>query len=84
MPGRSFMLLAWPAFVAACLLELLVFAVVDPQDLHWAGGALGWSRPVAYSLGFFAFWTICLVASGLTAVLGRAAADVNRPPPPPA
>lgn len=83
MLGRPFMLLAWPAFLAACLLELLVFAVVDPQDLHWAGGMLGWSRPVTYSLGFFAFWTICLAASGLTAVLGRAATDVNRPLRPP-
>ena len=29
--------LAWPAFIAACLLELLVFAMVDPQDVTWSG-----------------------------------------------
>lgn len=75
MVSRTFMLLAWPAFVSACLLELLVFAMIDPHDLHWAGGPLGWSRTSAYSLAFFAFWAICLGATGLTAMLGSPPAD---------
>jgi hypothetical protein len=35
---------AWPAFLAACLLELAVFALVDPLDLQWAGQSIAWSR----------------------------------------
>ena len=34
----------WPAFLGACLLEALVFAVVDPQSLQWQGQSLEWSR----------------------------------------
>ncbi|MDB5946324.1 MAG: hypothetical protein JWQ33_1350 [Ramlibacter sp.] len=79
MVSRTFMLLAWPAFLGACLLEVLVFAVVDPHDLQWGGGPLGWSRTGACSVAFFAFWAICLVASTLTALLGRATADINQP-----
>lgn len=29
----------WPAFMAAGVLETLVFAVVDPDDMHGLGGA---------------------------------------------
>ena len=25
----------WPSFLAACALEMLVFGLVDPGDLHW-------------------------------------------------
>ncbi len=41
---------AWPAFLGACLLELLVFAVLDPADVHWMGLPLGSTS--VYSLAF--------------------------------
>ena len=59
----------WPAFIAACLLELVVFAVVDPQDLHWLGQAVTLSRQTVYSLSFFVFWAICTGSAALTALL---------------
>lgn len=61
------MAVAWPAFLGACLLEAAVFAVVDPLELSWAGGPLGWSRQAVYTAAFFLFWFICL-ASSLTAL----------------
>lgn len=69
--------IAWPAFLAACVLELLVFAFADPLDLQWAGQTLAWSRQAVYTAGFFAFWLVCSGACALTALLKLAPADVN-------
>lgn len=77
MFGRTLMVVAWPAFLAACLLELLVFAVVDPLDLRWAGQSLGWSRPDVYTAAFFAFWAAAMVGSGLSSFLRLAPAEIN-------
>ncbi|GAB3762117.1 hypothetical protein GCM10028796_13310 [Ramlibacter monticola] len=69
----------WPAFIAACALELLVFAFVDPLQLQWASGepAAGWTRQAVYSAAFFAFWGVCLGACVLTRLLGRTPAELN-------
>ena len=71
MPTRILLMrAAWPAFMAACVLELIVFALVDPNDLHWAGDALELSRQAVYTAAFFAFWAISAVACTVTVVLG--------------
>lgn len=75
--GRAFLGIAWPAFIAACLLELVVFALVDPQDLHWTGQPLGWSRIGVYSAAFFVFWAISLLGCALAVLLARPAAGVD-------
>ncbi|MES2631763.1 MAG: hypothetical protein V4669_02260 [Pseudomonadota bacterium] len=69
--SERLMQVVWPAFIAACLLELVVFAMVDPAEVQWMGRSPGWSRQAVYAGGFFVFWAICAVASTLTAVLGR-------------
>lgn len=79
MVARMLMLVVWPAFLAACLLELAVFAVVDPLDLRWAGTALTWSRPAVYTAGFFVFWVAASAACSLSSLLGMGADAVNRP-----
>jgi len=66
---RRLMTVVWPAFVAACLLEVLVFALVDPQDVRWTGHQLALSRDAVYSLAFFVFWLAAMVSSALTALL---------------
>ena len=72
--------IAWPAFLAACLLELLVFAVVDPSELQWGGLALGWSRQAAYTAAFFVFWAVAMGACLLTTLLRMSPADINQCP----
>ena len=74
------MWIAWPAFLAACLLELLVFAFVDPLELQWSGQALAWSRQAVYTGGFFAFWLVCMGACALTTLLRITPADINACP----
>ncbi len=69
--------IVWPAFLSACLLEVLVFALVDPSDLHWLGKSVEFSSQGVYTLAFFAFWAVALVASGLAALLCLSPAEVN-------
>jgi hypothetical protein len=62
----------WPAFVAAGVLELLVFAHVDPADVHTVAGApVELSRQAVYTLSFFAFWAVTAAAVALSCWLQR-------------
>jgi hypothetical protein len=78
MRAQRWMWIAWPSFLVAGLLEMLVFAFVDPQDLLWFGQDLELSRQAIYTLAFFAFWALAMVSSALTALLGMSSAEVNR------
>lgn len=69
MQARHWMGIAWPAFLLAAVLEMLVFAMVDPGDLHWFGQPLDWSRQAVYTVAFFVFWGVTAVSSALTALL---------------
>lgn len=77
---QRLMAMVWPAFMAACLLEALVFAVADPMDLSWAGEPLGWSRQAVYTGAFFAFWLVTLSACAVTTLLGMTREEVNACP----
>lgn len=80
MLGQRIMWIMWPAFLVAGMLEILVFAMVDPQDLHWFGQPVELSRQGVYTLAFFAFWAIAMLASGLTTLLSMSPFEVNRCP----
>ena len=67
--ANRMMWIGWPAFLAACVLELLVFALVDPLELQWAGQHLGWSRQAVYTVAFFSFWAVCMGACALSTLL---------------
>lgn len=77
MLAQRWMWVAWPGFLVAGLLEVLVFAFVDPQDLHWFGQELDLSRQAIYTLAFFAFWALTMLSSALTTLLGLPSAEVN-------
>ena len=82
MWAQRMMWIAWPAFLVAGMLEMLVFAIVDPQDLHWLGQPLEMSRQGIYTLGFFAFWSMTMASSALTTLLSLSPFEVNRCPLP--
>lgn len=79
MKSNTWMWILWPAFLLACAAELLVFALVDPSDLHWNGESIAWSRQAVYTAGFFVFWLLAIGSSALTVLLTRPSAEVNRP-----
>lgn len=73
------MAILWPAFLMAGVLEMLVFAVVDPATLHWFGGApVEMAASGVYTLAFFVFWGVIATAGALTQLLQQSADDLNR------
>ena len=76
---QKWMWIAWPSFLMAGVLELLVFAVVDPQDMNWFGQPFEISRQAVYTLSFFVFWLVISIAGSLTVILSLPANEVNHP-----
>jgi hypothetical protein len=75
--AQRLMWILWPGFVMAAVAELIFFAVVDPQDLHFFGQPLALSRTAIYSLGFFSFWALTSGTSALTCLLQRSPFETN-------
>ena len=68
--ARRTLLVAWPAFVMAGVLEMLVFAVVDPSDLRWFGAEpIAWPLTAIYSVTFLIFWGGVATAGAITQLL---------------
>jgi len=75
---RLAMTILWPAFLMAGVLEVLVFAVVDPGELHWFGGAaLGGPLAAIYTVTFLIFWGAISTAGALTALLSLESDALN-------
>lgn len=78
MLAQRMMWIAWPAFLLAGVIEMLVFALVDPQSLHWFGHPLALSREAVYTLAFFVFWVLTMASSALTTLLAMSPFEINR------
>jgi uncharacterized membrane protein YcfT len=77
-PGLAVRVLCilWPSFLMAGVLEMLVFAVVDPHNLQWFGGAqVEWSATSIHTLAFFLFWLVISTASAMTQLLATTPPD---------
>ncbi|MFY9510096.1 MAG: hypothetical protein WAQ05_03885 [Rubrivivax sp.] len=75
---RVAMAVAWPAFLMAGVLEMLVFSLVDPGALHGFGGApLALSATAVYSLAFLVFWLVIMAAGAMSHLLSESAAEIN-------
>lgn len=69
LPLRTLSVL-WSAFLAAAVLEMLVFAFVDPRELRWFGGeTLGWPPNAVYTIAFFVFWIVAAAGAALALLL---------------
>jgi hypothetical protein len=80
---QRLMWIAWPAFLVAGAVEMVVFALVDPQQLHgFDGEPLELSRHAVYTIAFFAFWLAAMASSALTTLLAISPFEVNRCPLP--
>jgi hypothetical protein len=72
------MQILWPAFLTAGVLEMLVFAVVDPGELRWFGGAaIGWSAQAIYTVTFLIFWGPLAPAGAMSALLAVESDTLN-------
>ena len=74
--SRIALQILWPAFVAAGVMELLVFAHVDPADVHTLAGApIELSRQAVYTMSFFGFWAVIALAIAVSCWLQQRADD---------
>jgi hypothetical protein len=67
---RFAMAVAWSSFLAAGVLESLVFAVVDPHELRWFGAApVELPVQAVYTMSFLIFWGVVALGASLTLLL---------------
>jgi hypothetical protein len=79
--AQAVMLVAWPSFLMAAVLEMLVFALVDPHNLLGADGLPPeLSATAVYSLAFFLFWAVIAAAGALGRWLATPADALNAHP----
>lgn len=67
--NRLLMTILWPSFLMAGISVGIIFSLVDPDTLVVLGNSLEVSSVVIYSVGFFIFWFLGAISSGLTALL---------------
>jgi len=64
----------WISFLTAAIGTMVFFALFDPVDLSGIFDAdLDIGRDAGYAAGFFFFWILCALCSGVTAFLVRTA-----------
>lgn len=64
--ARRALCILWPAFLMAGVLEMLVFALVDPAQIRVGGAPLALSVQAVYTLAFFVFWGAIVAACVLS------------------
>lgn len=81
MQARRWMAIGWSSFLAACVLEFLVFACLDPGEMHAFGQPLGGSRQAIYAVSFFVFWAVTSLSSALAVLLTVGEGELNAAQP---
>jgi hypothetical protein len=66
---RIVMAVLWPSFLMACAASGVVFSLIDPAELVLLDTRIHLSSLGVYTVGFFVFWFLGAIASGLTALL---------------
>ena len=74
--ARRWAIIIWPAFLSACLLEVLVFAIIDPGEINWPAYLGQPTRQGVYTVAFFSFWLVGIASNAL--VLWLATTDLAR------
>jgi hypothetical protein len=72
----------WPSFLVAGAADVVFFTLFDPLELYYQGEPMIAGRLAAYTVGFFAFWLLCMGSSMLTCFFQRSASDINLCPLP--
>jgi hypothetical protein len=70
----------WPAFLMAGVLEMLVFALVDPHQLHgWGIDSADWPAGAVYTIAFLLFWCVIAAAAAAAVWLGQGGESAAHP-----
>jgi hypothetical protein len=68
---QQFVSVLWPSFITASMATILFFTVFDPVEMALISGFPEITRLAGYTIGFFAFWLLTSVSSGLTCYFRR-------------
>lgn len=63
---QRWMAILWSSFLMAGIAEGVFFSLFNPQELYLLGEVVEYPPLATYSIGFFAFWTLCAASSWLT------------------
>jgi polyferredoxin len=78
---QAVFIVAWISFLVAAIGTMVFFAFFDPVDLVGTiDDGLDIGRDAGYAAGFFFFWALCALCSGVTAYLLRTAPKGNAGP----
>lgn len=66
---RLLMTTLWPSFIMAGVSTGILFSLVDPESFSLFGNNIESGNIYIYSIGFFIFWLLGAITSGLTALL---------------
>lgn len=70
--ARFALAVGWSSFLAAGVLEALVFSVVDPHELRWFGAApVELPVQAVYTLSFLIFWGVVALGASLALLLAN-------------
>jgi hypothetical protein len=67
--SRIALTILWPSFLMAGVLEALVFAFIDPRELHLEHYGVEPSPQGIYTLGFLLFWGVLSTSGAISALL---------------
>jgi uncharacterized membrane protein SpoIIM required for sporulation len=71
---QAVFVVGWISFLVAAIATMVFFAFFDPVDLiGMIDDELEVGRDAGYAAGFFFFWALCALCSGVTAYLVRTA-----------
>ena len=68
---QQFTSILWPSFVTAAFATILFFSLFDPKGLSLIAGLPDVTRLAGYTIGFFSFWVVTSLSSGLTCYFRR-------------
>jgi len=69
----------WPAFLVAGVIEMLLFASIEPGEVRWFGFLLGWEPVTIHSIVFLLLWLLVSGASAMTVLLQQTAEELDPP-----
>ncbi len=75
---QRIILVLWPSFIAAGVMDIVLFTLLDPMALIYRDAPLFTTRLGAYSQGFFLFWLFGAVSSALTCYFQCSVAQLNK------
>jgi hypothetical protein len=79
MKIHRYLLIIWPSAIGAALMEMLVFAVLDPMNIPQVENTPGMTAQDVYSMAFFVFWATISFACALTLVLAQPTTQKHAP-----